>query len=464
MMSFEPLEYDYTLCDDKMPSVLQKPLRSLSKAQFQPRSYIRAQRMILSGATDAKIIRHDDLDSARPTTHSSSMEAKSCHLEKSRDQVSPKDASHIRDSHSSMSKDCTSKEFAANGVEVGETRGTVKVSGRESMAADQDQTVDETKCNKRRISWAFEHGVVSGPKHMSFAETSSLLKSQIRAKGQTRPPDFVARTVTVIQASMKPNEDDDNLEMNRRERELINMKQSNRPFSSPSRVDPRSKVAVSQLELEKFRTVHVAETSNNGEATAAIETKPYNNAIQYDRTKTGSEFVRQRSKSSLNNGSVASPKVTLVRPHTSTVVRPSDLLDAMHMRPTSSLSRWKVKIRQNVTTSSDSFSMVPMLMYPKELTNRIDELREHRLMVSAKPRDSSSANDGRWSQLSTEMVSPYSDPLRSRIDLQLLTHQQFLDQMQRAKLLHEESEAIKRLEEERKKKAAWLQGIKSTSY
>lgn len=461
MMSFEPLEYDYGLRDDKMPSALQKPLRSLSRAQFQPRSYIRAQRMLLSGATDAKIIRHDDLDSSRPSTRSSSsMEAKSYHMEKPPDQVSPKDTSDIHDSHSSKSKDCALKDFAANGVEVAKTRGTVKISGHESM--NQDETVDEGKRSRRRISWAFEHSVDSGLKHMSLAETSLLLKSQIRAKGQTRPPDFVARTVNVIQASMKPNEDDDNLEMNRRERELTMMKQSNRPLSSPSRVDPRSKIAVSQLELEKFRTVPLAETSNNIEATTATETKPSNNSIQYDRTKSGFEYMKQRSKSSL---SVASPKVTLVRPHTSTVVRPSDLLDAMHLRPRSSLTRWRVNIRKNITTSSEGFEMVPMLMYPKELTSRKDELIQHRLVVNAKPRDSSPANDdGRWSKLSSETVSPYSDPLRSRIDLQLLTHQQFLDQVQKTKQLHEESEAIKRLEEERRKKVAWLQGIKSTSY
>ena len=68
MLNFEPVDYDYSLEDDKMPPRVQYSKYADAPIRQQTYPYVRAQRIERTGTTNPKIVHHDKEESPQVNT------------------------------------------------------------------------------------------------------------------------------------------------------------------------------------------------------------------------------------------------------------------------------------------------------------------------------------------------------------------------------------------------------------
>ena len=302
---------------DKMPPLVQYSKYSDAPVRQQPYSYIRANRMLKAGATNAKIVYHDGAappevyynnkpraeqlpHSAKTLSRRALSAARRIQSATTRHEyelmASRSAAAPSRKEHSAASDRGTVLDFdvksmmaqsvrsvsakskptlsfqnrrasaartrvtTAAGAARSGTQSVVSVTGFQIGGAhdedDSSMPSEEEEEQRRRVSWAFEQPKLPYASHMGLTETKTLLRSQMRAHGDPVPPDFVYLSVNAIHSSMKPTEASKNMELNRRAAELAHMKRLGRPSSSPSRVDPRTKVPVEEAGWDDFCLEH----------------------------------------------------------------------------------------------------------------------------------------------------------------------------------------------------------------
>ena len=555
VLNFESVEYDYTLEDDKMPPMVQYSKYSDAPIRHQPYAYVRAQRMKRADATNRKILHPDggkkpDCDtgtadsvtvrilvqkpsqishSAKSLSERSMQEAKRLHSasvnsERARSSLSKKSETHgeIKTTVASAQQDTSSvaqSPTANNSKLVGAsaskppskvgTKSKVSTSFKtttmslvsmgvfppKKSLSDSDAGETDGGSRHRRVSWAFEKPPLqSKPKELSLNETKALLRSQMRAKGEVVPPDFIYLAVNSIQVNMKPSEANKNLELNRRQMEINKNKQFGRPTSSPSRIDPRTKIPVEDLnDWEHFRMEHgtvayaKSETGSKVSARTSYSSKskekektcatpaPTTQAYFTDFTVTPviTKTVPSKISSTIPRGRVIRPhtaansrtgstikEVLGDRPHSAGTIlqRPDTAVTSMSGVP-SGVPVYGVPHetkRNQFSTSASGISHVPMLMYSRDITEKIQRLSEKR-------KERMSQDEETTPDPTKGRVSAYNSPMRTHAEFKLRTHEQVQKDMIKVAKADAQRKKNKEAVMEHERKQAWLERVKSAS-
>ena len=399
----------------------------------------------------------------------------------------------------------TTAKSRATSVKSG-THTMVSVAGFQVGRGDDDDSdmiEEEEGERQRRVSWAFQHPNIPKTKELNLNETKSLLRSQIRARGDVIPPDFIYLTVNAIQASMKSSELSKHMEANRRDQELARTKQLGRPSSSPSRIDPRTRLPLQDLGMDTLmferglipagasdahsvaesrvsrftqsskRTTQPAETGPVV-ATKAVYVRDFNVTSLQPADKKFVSVHAQNLKSSI-------PKGQLMRPHTASAAVPSHGMNAVTPQPPRSKSvgygsrPFTAKTAMSSITSSSlapssprkkkyhGFStsatepvMVPMLMYSKDVSTNAQRLKAQRKERMCQPSTPTGMN-----QPVIGAVSDYTNPFRAKTTFQLRTHEQIAQEVVTINRNHVEQQKQLREDQERRQKQLWLNKVKS---
>ena len=523
VLNFEKVEWDYNLEEDKVPPLVQYGSYSDAPVRPQPYPYIRAQRMKKAGAANMKILHKDhrveDTSGKLPMSqiayrasqlpHSAkTLSARSLGsarvIQQQREygseaggemlRVLRQSAGYVGRGSASRKSQTTSAGSKPPLPKSAKSRPLTSKSGASMHSVTimddvtEHQMIEDWKeplILQRRISWAFEKPIVPKTKDISLSETKALLRSQMRARAENIiPPDFIYLTVNQIQASMNPTETNANTELNMQDsRKMYIDTRHNRPSSSPSKIDLRTKVPVEELDLSMFRDRHDDETLSEVsdfksvkslKSTKSRESIPvtadreiYSTRCQVKPIKTSPKVSLhpQRIRSTLPRGRVIRPisasatrkeppptpprvgrPVTAphfrVRPDTATSI-PSQIAASLPgVQPTR-------KKQLGVSTAEDEVSMVPMLMYPSDMKEKLANLlKEKRLQRHEESLESAS-------EIGVGKVSPYNDPMRTHVKFELRTHNQERDYIVDVEKQHlkkrQQEEAIL----ERKKKLMW---------
>lgn len=387
MLHFEQVEYDYTLENDKTPSLVQYSKYSETPIRPQPYSYIRAQRMLKAGASNTKIVHHTLEDKGAKEVARLVTQKRCDQITHSAKGLSSQNMASAQRIHSAGPRLQTSagqddrrplmSEMPPVGVNVsaksvtilprptysiGHTHPRAQSSGHAQPKAqsstrsstvhgirtgnDGDSNDEDSKGDtRRRVSWAFEHPRIPRCKKLRLNEVKSLLRSQMRIRGKPVPPDFVYLSINAIQASMKPTEATANMQLMKREEELRYSRHLGRPVSSPGMIDPRTKVPVEELHLDQMMIEHglaPIRPSEEKQEEDATDWKPQGargGANDKGRVKMGgvtpvaaiidteyrSTPVTTRPHISLYKKSIPSsiPEARILRPHTATLRCPT---------------------------------------------------------------------------------------------------------------------------------------------
>jgi hypothetical protein len=340
---------------------------------------------------------------------------------------------------------------------------------------------------RRRVSWAFDKPLIPKSKDVSLSETKAILRSQIRMKAESIvPPDFIYLTVNAIQNSMQPSETATNTIKNIRELGT-RYKELKRPSSSPSKIDPRTKVPVEELGLEKL--LPKTEELDTKSVSEVSETKSHKSlkkgkeglhahvpekeiyATQCDVIPTK---IRVRTslhpttiKKTVPTGRVIRPVSASAsrrhpppvddknRPITApTLRRPGTCLSVPSTIVTAMPGVSPPKKLEGISSTSYETNIVPMCMYPPDMKEKLAQLlKEKRQALGHESIHSESNLGGR--------VGQFSDPMRSHIKFELRTYEQekdFVDNIEKNNLQKQKKEEV---EIERKRRAAWLARAKS---
>ena len=542
VLNFEPVEYDYTLEDDKMPPLVQYSKYSDAPIRNQPYPYIRAQRMKTAGATNPKIIGQQRPITAQrlarqmdQTPHSAKslsrtrmtqakrIQSAAARLD-NRGDTGARDArtasSKVKTSASAVDVSSAKKVASAKSVSIGRPpsspmkTGTAKSrpvstkSGSHSMVSgvgfqlgkgdDDSEEMSENPADmRRRVSWAFNNPIIPKAKELSLSETKSLLKSQMRAEGEVVPPDFVYLAVNSIHSNMRPTEASKNMEANVREKELALSRRLGRPSSSPSRIDPRTKIPIEDMDLDQLIMEHGL-APRDIDMRSEAESKLSTGTSSKGRLSTGSipgptttiiikEFaakpVDATPNLSLHSDRVKSsiPRPVVLRPHTATVirvpnsgktaalaeVRPKSAAGVVLQRPGTAQTTTSTIRSQSATDIGDrspsrkggitscgaATKPVPMMMYSKDLKERLEVLKEHRAIKQA---------DAYQAMMACRVgnVSQFNNPMRTNADFRLLTHEQTKDYHKQVAEIYSNTDKVKKEDLERRQRQAWLAKVK----
>ena len=355
---------------------------------------------------------------------------------------------------------------------------------------DYEYTMREPIQIKRRVSWAFETPIVpTTHREMSLSETQALLRSQIRMKNENVvPPDFIYLTVNAIQNSMKPTETSANTEFNGMDSKKIEINKKlreNRPSSSPSRIDPRTRVATQELDLSQFMEKEVKDTDTLSE----VSFKSIKSAKSKDSHQTVSKAVEKEvfstkchvkplktaPKLSIHPKHIRTtlPKARVIRPISASVTRKEPVEE--HSKPSRPITAPTARRRPDTastipsqiaaslpgvqpqrkkqttgfSTLGNEANVVPMLMYPPDMKEKLAaKLKEKRQQRNDDMLESAS-------EVGVGKVSQYNDPMRSHVKFELRTYNQeknfILETEKKHKERHEQEEALM----ERKKRVLW---------
>lgn len=507
--NFEAVDYDYSLPTDKMPPRVQYSKYSDAPIRPQLYPYIRAQRMCKAGATNEKIL-HPQQKPSEQTSHSAKSLSAHSLLRAKRIQsaVSSRYATEnlnkrlgttgsapgrlqsksmmdlsSKSSSSGSIRPTTAKSrrVSAHSTAVPATPGTAVTSVKIVAPAlqDSDATTEEDAEMKRRVSWAFEHPFVPTVNFMNLQETKSLLRSQIRAKGETIPPDFVYLTVNAIQQSMKPSQVTSNTASNKKFEELQIKKKLGRPSSSPSRIDPRTKVPVEELTWNQFLAEQgFAATDIDARSEAESKVSQVTNGSHYATvpvtlgvpttttilTEFGPVPIEAKPHLSMYSKHVQSsiPPPRLLRPHTATMIKsnlvygqPRPHSAATCLPETTVQSRLRSAVSRDsrksmATPSTSNAEMAPMLMYPQQLHDRIAQMKQRRIERQAEQQQVRKVGDQTIGN-----VSKFNDPLRSHVDFKLKTHHQVEQEMKEMNNRYIDDKVRQSSRQEKRQKAAW---------
>lgn len=511
---------------DKVPPLVQYGRYSDAPARSQPYPYIRAQRMQAAGATNTKIVKHGKLaDEDRECGRSDQQVFKAEQIAHSAKMLSAKSLQEARliqsgffsepfpDTYTQMSySDIQATSWAETSVpEHPSSRLTNQRSSLSPLKMARAMTtsaitrksrvntsksaphvsVVDPRCKskpreeshlRRRVSWAFETPSVAKSVDISLSETKALLRSQIRMKEEQKvPPDFIYLAVNAIQSSMKPNETNINTAKNMREPSSKNPakeKKGFRPSSSPSKIDPRTRVPIEELGLDNLRTHFDYESvgcvSDMEEVKSVRPTKdgppkpvPPPDVEVYT-TEFGINAVHSAPHFSTYGEKVpcSLPTGRMIRPQTSYLQRQVPPVSAeLTSRPVTAIGLQRPGTQPSVTTalpgvglpqkhthlmsSSGNTNHTPMLMYPKEMQEKISQLKERR---QRKQRSLSLPGKGN--------VSEFNGPLRNHVKFELKTHEQEEQMKNSINQAIQEKNAQEMEELEKKRKAVWLKKTK----
>ncbi len=393
-----------------------------------------------------------------------------------------------------------SKSRVATSFKTG-TPSVVSVGGFQigGGRADTDSEVsdEDMGSRQRRVSWAFENPLLEAKaKELTLPETKALLRSQIRAQGEVVPPDFIYLAVNAIQANMKPDAASKNLEVNRREEELQMPKKFGRPSSSPSRIDPRTRVPVEDLGLDHIRIEHGVAPDLRSEAGSRMSGRTsfsaksrQTGAGTIPEAQTTSAYVTDfevrpvssKTHRSLHPRRVPSsiPRGRVLRPHTATAPRKAntikEALDAENrpqsagevlQRPgtaftmatgmTTAFGSTREKKHHGYSTSATPPSQVPMLMYSHDMMERLQKLRERR-------KERTMHYEHATTDPTNGRVSEFNDPMRSHVDFKLKTHEQVEQEMIDIAKSYADRKRREEIQQDRKQRQAWLEKVRSLS-
>ncbi|CAH1793733.1 unnamed protein product [Owenia fusiformis] len=590
VLNFEPIEWDYFLESDKLPAPTQYASYSNAPVRTQPYSLVRANRMERVGATDMRIIHHDKPNREKGASSSSKFVHRPEQLPRSAmtlsqrvidsakqiqknyiDDTGRKSALKSRaesraDSRMDKTVDFTDYQ-SSDGTKSVNTLGSSRPPKSVSTVARQGSNARLTKpppspsraptaksrmsahhkppspnfsedsdyqtgpvSHQRRLSWAFENPQGDKSRDLTLSEAKYLWRSQIRASENVIPPDYVYLTISAMQGASKTDDTTRNTAYNLQpelDRRFIAPDTSKgRPSSGPSRVDPRTKVPVSELGINQtlqneHKTHNVDYPSDNELSQSQVpgsrpRTSVSRSSVPIPQTQvytTGFSVtpVKTEAKVSAHPKHVQTsiPKGRIIRPHTSGGVHrtasASDIPDSQNPRPVSaavverpgtalSVARSgkspapghparpttrqstrpntgqntrpttaktqhtalttqsnRSKKSHGYTTSATDINMVPMLMYPQDMAEKINELKQRRIEATRHSVERSS------SEPALGKVSLFNHPMRTHVQFKLMTNQQTQD-------LHNditktfEDQKKKRIEEaEKKQRDLWLQ-------
>lgn len=337
---------------------------------------------------------------------------------------------------------------------------------------------------QRRISWAFEHPLVPKSKDISLSETKALLRSQMRMKSENIvPPDFIYLTVNAIQNSMKPSETSANTEQNILDRKLDTRLRQNRPSSSPSKIDPRTRVPVEEMDLSQFHRKEEADTLSEFSEHRSIKSAKSKDSVPvtHDReiysTKCQVKPLKTSPKVSMHPKHIRTtlPKGRVIRPISASVTRkePGEAepgqsksgrpitAPALRVRPdTASTLPSHIaasmpgvqpprRKHSNIATTGYEANIVPMLMYPPDMKEKLKTLlKEKRQQRTDELIESAS-------EMGIGKVSQFNDPMRTHVRFELRTHNQERDYITETEKLYQEKQKREEAVMERKKRVLW---------
>ncbi|XP_076443004.1 F-box and WD repeat domain containing protein 10B-like [Babylonia areolata] len=534
VLNFEHVEWDYTLETDSVPPLVQYGSYSDAPVRSQPYAYVRAQRMRKAGASNAKLmhravspqhppgtevkLQHGyhapqlphsakslserNLESARRVQSSVKSEGRQASREGVYFPVEESSKGLTRESSRDVSPSASltrkpppppssSQRAAKLRPSTSKSAPTVTIVEKPEED-DSDILTKEPPMVKRRVSWAFDKPLEPKDKAMSLSEMKSLLRSQIRMKAESIvPPDFIYLTVSTIQAGMVQSETNRNTHFNLKDEKVAVYTQQARPSSSPSRIDPRTKVPVEELGLEVFlddegtiseisdlksiRSMKVKEPPKPPPipskelfstlcAPAVVKTAPYL-SLHPSHVKTTiprarvirpiSAGIMQEQPQDVEFISVTTATKS-ARPGTAPVPKshpsnrgaaPASIHAALpgtsHVRPRT----------QPLTSAAIEASTVPMLMYPKNMKDKIDDLKQQRRLREPPP--IMGPGDRPYGK-----VSPYNPPMRTHIKFELKTHEQEREHLNHIEHIHQQQRKEEQEKLEKMQRRAWLSKVK----
>ncbi|XP_045213694.2 uncharacterized protein LOC123564291 isoform X3 [Mercenaria mercenaria] len=518
VLNFEEVEWNYNLEEDKVPPLVQYSSYTEAPVRQQPYPYIRAQRMKKAGAANTKILHKDGhRESLKPPIPQLSFRAHQ--LPHSAKTLSAKSLGSARaiqqgpnDSLYSQGRGTKSATYIDRHASSVKRTATVSAHSKPPLPSSSKSRPQTSKSAQsgysvtimddvaeqeweeeewrepirlqRRISWAFENPIVPKSKDISLSETKSLLRSQMRMKAESIvPPDFIYLTVNAIQNSMQPSETSANTEQNILDRKLDTRLRKNRPSSSPSKIDPRTRVPVDQIDLSQFhekedndtlsevsdhRSIKSAKSKDS--IPVATDREIYSTKCQVKPLKTSPKVSvhPKRIRTTLPKGRVIRPisaSVTRKEPHEPDQVqfKSGRPITAPHLRvrpDTASTLPSNIaasmpgvhppkRKQQNIATTGYEANIVPMLMYPADMKEKLatllKEKRQHRtdeLLESA-------------SEMGLGKVSQFNDPMRSHVKFELRTHNQERDYITETEKHFQERQKRDEAILERKKRVLW---------
>ncbi|XP_059139668.1 F-box and WD repeat domain containing protein 10B-like [Physella acuta] len=512
VMNFEPVNWDYSLETDQVPSLVQYGSYSDAPVRSQPYSYIRAQRMRKAGAANFKIVHHD-----APAPESNTKQVllqhqyRAMQLPHSAKSLSFKSLDNARRVQSTLgmydalhsSSEISLGEYQklekSSASDLGDALGqhsttnltSSRTRGRSAPSqfsvTIKDKPVEEDEAEPvrltRRISWAFEKPIVPKDKNISLSEMKALLRSQIRMKTESVvPPDFIYLTLSTIEKSLAKSETNFNTKFNMQDLKPQGVSDTKRPNSSPSRIDPRTKVPVEELGLEMF--IHDDASQSESSDRWSVKTKELSKpavakAKESFVTITAATPVSPMHHSSLHPSKIKStvPKGWVIRPISAGPLQPDEKsqikVTPPSPRPITAPVKTNHRILKSIppniapalpgvgklfvksksqpifSSSNMESSTVPILMYPKTVKDKASELKELR---KNRHEPIEKGPDGRL----LGRVSIYNPPMRDHVKFELLTHQQEVEQMAKIQEDHTKQRKTKLKELEKKKKAVWV--------
>lgn len=516
-LRFENVEWDYTLENDKIPSAVKYSSYSDAPIRPQPYPYIRAQRMKRAGASNTKIIHHDPKKKSRkpPNILQMNLYAKQiphsakCLSQKSLESArliqsaAPESGYESGPSPTAMEHRPSSDKYTVSSSRSFPTKppkaprpSTFKSATSQPSVVianplckhydDDDDDVHEPMSLKRRVSWAFDQSVFPKTKDISLSETKALLRSQMRMKAESIvPPDFIYLTVNAIQSSMQSSETATNTKKNVRAM-VSGLDGFKRPSSSPSKIDPRTKVPVDELGIDKFKhKTEEVETISEFSDTKSFKSLKSSKAkeseqlpgrdreryatpceIKPTKTKIRMSLHPKKVKTTVPIGRSIRPvsaaahrqeqreEDTTGRPVTApTLRRPDTAISDVPSTIASALPGVippQKKQPMGISSSMHDVNLVPMKMYPKDMKEKLSAL------IQEKRRAKSETMLRSASDTAIGKVSQYNDPMRSHVKFELRTYEQEKEFISNIETMYIEKQQRDEELMEKKKRAAWL--------
>ncbi|XP_070185909.1 F-box and WD repeat domain containing protein 10B-like isoform X2 [Littorina saxatilis] len=527
VLNFEHVDWDYSLETDKVPPLVQYGSYSDAPVRSQPYSYVRAQRMRKAGASNAKLLHRPvspqrppgtevklqhgyhapqlphsarslsekRLDTARRVQSAARSESPLLHSREGWDE------SHYGGSFRDLSPTASMARKPPPAPSISSQRGskprpatsksgpTVTIVEKKEEDDDSEILTKEPPVVKRRVSWAFDKPLEPRDKTISLSEMKALLRSQIRMRAESVvPPDFIYLTVSTIQSTMVQTETNRNTARNMREAKVAAYTQRTRPSSSPSRIDPRTKVPVEELGLEVFidEDGTISEVSDlKSIRSMKVKEPPKPPRIpskEVYSTQCAPTPVAGAPRRSLHPGRVKTtiPRGRVIRPISAGIMQeqPADIeffsatsaakpprpvtAPVPKSRPFSCRSGVSTPFQvtlpgvsptrtraQPMTTAAVEVSNVPMLMYSKDIKDKIEEIKQQR-----KAREQPIISIAGERPLGK--VSPHNTPMRTHVKFELKTHAQEREHLNHIEEIHQKQRKQEQEQLERKKRAAWL--------
>jgi len=213
--------------------------------------------------------------------------------------------------------------------------------------------------DKRRVSWAFEHPEIPSCSDPSLNDMKALLKKQIRSKVPT--PDFIYLTVSALKnqvMSTYPYEHSKNSEFPKPSKPS-SVKDTlarrpilkNRPQSSPSSIDTKTKMRISDTMAELLQEHAIEEDGRS---------------VKSGKTSGGGTTHSGRSADNRDKAGAKSAQ----RAQSAHVFR----VQSAGTARCQSANSWRAKAVKKLngksyhglTTTATETNIVPMLMYPKD--------------------------------------------------------------------------------------------------